>query len=92
MGQRAMNEGGFRKNVLGNLLLKAGEIVSSIVTEIKGRHFELVQGQGLEHRFEKYLVSRPDTRRRSIDLVIQLKLFWTRCVAQDARFQQRGLT
>ena len=92
MGQRAMHEGGFRKTVLRNLLLKAGEIVSSIVTEIKGRHFELVQGQGLEHRFEKYLVSRPDTRRRSIDLVIQLKLFWTRCVAQDARFQQRGLT
>jgi hypothetical protein len=57
MGQRAMHEGGFRKNVLRNLLLKAGEIVSSIVTEIKGRHFELVQGQGLEHRFEKYLVS-----------------------------------
>ena len=57
MGQRAMNEGGFRKNVLRNLLLKAGEIVSSIVTEIKGRHFELVQGQGLEHRFEKCLVS-----------------------------------
>jgi hypothetical protein len=48
MGQRAMHEGGFRKNVLRNLLLKAGEIVSSIVTEIKGRHFELVQGQGLE--------------------------------------------
>src|ERR1700752_2931045 len=57
MGQRAVHEGGFRKNVLRNLLLKAGEIVSSIVTEIKGRHFELVQGQGLELRFEKYLVS-----------------------------------
>ena len=57
MGQRATHEGGFRKNVLRNLLLKAGEIVSSIVTEIKGRHFELVQGQRLEHRFEKYLVS-----------------------------------
>ena len=57
VSQRAMNEGGFRKNVLRNLLLKAGEIVSSIVTEIKGRRFELVQGQGLEHRFEKYLVS-----------------------------------
>ncbi len=57
MGQRAMHEGGFRENVLRNLLLKAGEIVSSIVTEIKGRHFELVHGQGLEHRFEKYLVS-----------------------------------
>jgi len=56
MGQRAMHEGGFRKKVLRNLLLKAGEIVSSIVTEIKGRRFELVQGQGLEHRFEKYLV------------------------------------
>jgi hypothetical protein len=52
-----MHEGGFRKNVLRNLLLKAGEIVSSIVTEIKGRHFELVQGQGLEHRFENYRVS-----------------------------------
>ena len=91
MGQRAMHEGGFRKNVLRNLLLMAGEIVSSIVTEIKGRHFELVQGQGLEHRFEKYLCQsrRPVNRRRSIDLVIQLKLFWTRCVAQDARFQQR---
>ncbi len=45
-----MHEGGFRKNVLRNLLLKAGEIVLSIVTE-------LVEGQGLEHRFEKYLVS-----------------------------------
>jgi hypothetical protein len=54
MGQRAIHEGGFRKNVLRNLLLKAGEIVSSIVTGIKGRHFEL---QGLEHRFEKYLDS-----------------------------------
>jgi hypothetical protein len=32
MGPRAMHEGGFRKNVLRNLLLKAGEIVSSIVT------------------------------------------------------------
>jgi hypothetical protein len=84
MGQRAMHEGGFRKNVLRNLLLKAGEIVSSIVTEIKGRHFELVQGQGLEHRFEKYLVS---PAAPSID-VDQLKFFWTRCVAQDARFQQ----
>ena len=54
VSQRAMNEGGFRKNVLRNLLLKAGEIVSSIVTKIKGRHFEL---QGLEPRFEKYLDS-----------------------------------
>jgi hypothetical protein len=45
MGQRAMHEGGFRKKVLRNLLLKAGEIVSSIVTEIKGRHFKLVQAK-----------------------------------------------
>jgi hypothetical protein len=52
-----MLEGGFRRNVLRNPLLRAGEIISSIVTEIKGRHFELVQGQGWEHRFEKYLVS-----------------------------------
>jgi hypothetical protein len=45
----------------------------------------------LEHRFEKISCQsrRPVNRRRSIDLVIQLKLFWTRCVAQDARFQQR---
>ena len=55
MGQRAMNEGGFRKSVLRNLLLKAGEIVSSIVTDVKVRHFELVQGQRLEHGSEKYL-------------------------------------
>jgi hypothetical protein len=61
-----MHVGGFRKNVLRNLLLKAAEIVSSIVTEIKGRHFELVQGQGLEHRFEKYPVSLPPRQLTSI--------------------------
>ena len=55
MGQRAMHEGGFRKNVVKNLLLKGGEIVSSNVTDIKVRHFELVQGQRLEHDCEKYL-------------------------------------
>jgi hypothetical protein len=54
MGQRAMHEGGFRKNVLRNLLLKAGEIVSSLATDIKGRSRTL-HGQAhgrLDHRSE----------------------------------------
>jgi hypothetical protein len=67
MGQRAMLEGSFRRNVLRNPLLRARQIVSSIVTEIKCRHFELVQGQGWEHRFEKYLSVLPPRQSTSIN-------------------------
>jgi hypothetical protein len=62
-----MHEGGLRKNVLRNVQLKAGEIVSSIITEIKGRHFELVQAKDLEHRFENILTVPQPRQSTSIN-------------------------
>jgi anti-sigma regulatory factor (Ser/Thr protein kinase) len=54
-----MNSGNsHRRNALPcNTVSQSPMGQSTIVPEIKGWHFALVQGQGLEHRFETYLVS-----------------------------------